>query len=288
MFDYRYALIRYVPNASRMEPINIGIILQDATRIDFRLNTQASKKGIIDTVIFKRWRVFLEDEIRGEAVPLFQPAKTSLQFFAHLHGLCDSTVVLSRPFMVARDVDNFDQLLESLYQRLVAPPEPETSESVNRPTGVFRQIAEERKFVHRGMKRHAHVLVGQERLWMAYRQFHNGTAFAMDQVEVANRMGQTSNEIERLPLIAQQLPRFIGAKIGDKPTQYSLLVDELRKPFTDQSKDEFDAMQEDMERAVEKIKQAGGTILRDRDSAEKLAEELDHKLPEADASAGDS
>ncbi|MBI3823920.1 MAG: DUF3037 domain-containing protein [Planctomycetes bacterium] len=287
MFDYRYALIRYVPDAIRMEPINIGIILQSIDRIDFRLNTQASKKGIIDTTTFKRWRGFLDEEILGDAIPLFQPEKTSLQFFSHLQELCDKTVILSRPLTVAREIDNFDQLLESLYQRLVAPPEPETPESANRPTGVFRQFAEDHKFLHRGMKRHAHVTIGNDRLWMAYRQMHNGAVFAMDKVEVAHRIGETSYEIERLPYIAHHLPRFVEAKIDDKPTEYCLLVDELKEPFTDQSKDEFDAMQEDLERAIEKIKTAGGRILRDRDAAKKLAEEIDQKLPISATSVAD-
>ena len=113
MFEYHYALIRYVPDAIRMEPINIGVILQGAGRIDFRLNTQAT---------FQRWREFFDEEIKCEAVPLFQPEKTSLQFFAHLQELCDKTVRVSRPLTVACDIENFDQLLESLYSRLVALP----------------------------------------------------------------------------------------------------------------------------------------------------------------------
>lgn len=144
MYEYRYALVRYVPDAMRMEPINIGIILQGKGCIDFRLNTQASKKGIIDTTTFKRWRIFLEEEIRGEAVPLFQPAKTSAQFFTHLQELCDKTVLLSRPLAVARDSDNFEQLLESLYQRLVAAPEHESAESQLLATGeLFHRVGKE-------------------------------------------------------------------------------------------------------------------------------------------------
>src|SRR5260370_3293671 len=106
MFDYRYALIRYVPDAIRMEPINIGIILQGIDRIDFRLNTQASKKGIIDTNTFKRWRGFLEEEILGEAIPLFQPEKSSLQFFSHFQELCDKKVILRRALTITPVTDN--------------------------------------------------------------------------------------------------------------------------------------------------------------------------------------
>src|SRR5436190_24087936 len=84
MFDFRYALIRYIPDPFRMEPINIGVLLQGRGRIDFRLNTQASKKGVVDTATFKRWRSFLDEEVGGKPVPLFQPDKSTPQFFAYL------------------------------------------------------------------------------------------------------------------------------------------------------------------------------------------------------------
>jgi hypothetical protein len=287
MFEYHYSLIRFVPDAHRMEPINIGIILQGKDRIAFKLYTHASRKKEIDTATFQKWRKFFQEEIEGDAVPLFQPPKTSPGFLTHLQELCEKTVLLSRPLNVARDSDNFEQLLESLYQRLVAPPEHEAPEAANRPTGIFRQIAEERKFVQRGMKKHEHVTVGTERLWMAYRQVQNGVLIAMDKVEVASRIGATSYEIERLPHIAQQLPSFVHAALAGKSTRYCLMVDELTKPFTDQSRDEFEAMSEDLERAIAKIVEAGGQLVRDRESANKLADELDQKLPKLAGSMQD-
>ena len=51
MQDFRYLLVRYVPDRERMEPINVGII-QGAGRIDFRLNPHAARRKEIETVTF--------------------------------------------------------------------------------------------------------------------------------------------------------------------------------------------------------------------------------------------
>lgn len=279
MRDFRYALIRYIPDPLRMEPINIGILLQGQGRIDFRLNTQASRKGAIDTATFKRWRNFLEEEVGGPPVPLFQPDKSKPQFFTYLQSLCEKTVSLSNPFVVSRDSEDFDELLNSLYQRMVAPPEAEAAESNDRPTGVFREIAEERKFLQRGMKRHAHVMVGDKALWMAYRQVMNGELIAFDKIEVATRIGATANEIERIPTVAHRLPQFINKRVNGKPTRYVLLADELERPFSPQSPEDFQAMKADLAKAIELVSSKGGQVISSKHEAQRFCDELDQKLP---------
>lgn len=279
MFDFRYALIRYVPDPLRMEPINIGVLLQGRGRIDFRLNTQASKKGVIDTATFKRWRNFLDEEVSGKPVPLFQPDKSTPQFFTYLQEMCEKTVVLSNPLIASRDNDGFDDLLDSLYQRLVAPPEAEGVETTDRPTGIFREIADERRFLQRGMKRHAHVMIGDRPLWMAYRQVINGEVIAFDKIEVATRIGQTANEIERIPTVAQQLPEFIDKRVSGKPCRYVLLADELQRPFSPQSPQDFQAMKADLANAIGMIVSKGGKVITTKQDAQNFCDELDQKLP---------
>jgi len=280
MIDFHYSLIRFVADSQRMEPINIGIILQGKDRVGFRLYAHVSRKKGIDAATFQKWRRFFQEEIEGAAVPLFQPAKTSPEFLTYLQELCERTVLLSRPLSVSVDSGNFDQLLDSLYQRLVAPPEQDVPEAANRPTAIFRQMADERKFVQRGMKKHAHVIVGDQPLWTAYRQVVNGEVMAFDKIEVATRIGETANEIERMPYVADQLSAFVNQTIDGKTTSNFLLVDELRKPFAEQSEDEYAAMAHDLKRVVELISNKGGQIISSPEQAVEFANAVDKKLPE--------
>lgn len=286
MQTYLYSLIRYVPVMERMEPINVGVILQGEGLVDVRLSPHAAKRKEIDTAIFRQWRHFLMEEIRGKQIPLFQPEKTSPQFLTYLGQLCEEPVLLSRPLTLqVAPPQSFNDVLEDLYNRLVAPPETTSPAAALRPTGRFRQITEERQFLRRGMKRHAHVTVGSRRLWIAYRQVDNGQAVAMDKIEVNVEIGKTANEIERMPYVLENLPSFLQTGTG-RPKRYVLLADRIQQPFTDQPADEFEAMRDELERTVEKVKQAGGEIVRTVPEAERLATELDRVLPQVQECAG--
>jgi Protein of unknown function (DUF3037) len=101
MNQYVYSLIRFVPDLERMEPFNVGIILQSPGRIDFRMSPHAAKRKDVNTAVIQKWRSFLEEEIRGEAVPFLQPPKQSPEFLRYLHGLCDQTVTISKPLFLS-------------------------------------------------------------------------------------------------------------------------------------------------------------------------------------------
>src|SRR5437763_17103420 len=105
MTELRYALIRFIPDMDRMEPINVGVILQGEGRIEFKLGPHAAKRADVDTQVFQKWRAFLEEEIRGAAVPLLQPPKDSAQFLHYLAGLCEQTVLITRPLAMSAQSD---------------------------------------------------------------------------------------------------------------------------------------------------------------------------------------
>ena len=275
MIDYRYVLVRFVPDPERMEPTNVGVILQGNGGVDVLFSPHAAKRKEIDTDIYNKWKAFFQTEIRGDVAPLFQPDRATPKFLQHLEALCGETVVLSRPlFLSVDDSQRFADVLQSLYRRLVAPREAEAAGVATGPTGRFRQLAEELRFVNRGIKRHEHVLVNHDRLWMAYRQVVNGEIIAVDKVEVGNQIGATSNEIQILPLIADNLPKFVS----EKRTHF-LLVDQLEEPFTEQSDDGFEAMRDDLERCVGLVERAGGTVIREVNAVESFADRLDACLP---------
>lgn len=279
MKTYRYSLIRYIADTLRMEPVNVGIILQDEDRLNFQLNTRHSQKENVDTAVFNQWKEFLTEEIRGEAMPLFQPKKSSLRFFSHLDGLCDGAIRISEPLIYQCEETSFDLVLSHLYQRLVAPLPTAAVADINRPSGRFRQMMRKYNFLRRGMKRHSHLELPDKRRWMPYQQVLNGELLAIDRVEVSTRIDQTADEIQSLAKPRSLLKDFLSCRIEDRPTRYVLLADELRTPFTDQSKREFEMMRDDLEQSVDEVRQFGGEVIRSAEAAREFAESLNRKLP---------
>lgn len=279
MNEFRYSLIRYIANPKRMEPQNVGVLLQGDGQIDFRLNPHASKRGDIDTQIFRKWKSFLHQEVHEAALPLFQPPRSDSEFLRYLSELCDSTVVLSPPLQVISSKP-FDETLNSLYEDLVAPPESSRA-AARRPAGRFRQLSEEHEFLRRGMKKRMHLNRGADRFWMAYRQVANGTLLAIDKVEVDVRMDETANEIERLPLIENHLPKFLEKRKGERPSRFVLLADRFERPFGSQSYEEYEAMKDDFESAISRLQSKGAEVLRTVEATQGLVAEIDAMLDSA-------
>jgi hypothetical protein len=279
MAEYRYCLVRYVPDFQRMEPTNVGVILQGSGRIEIKISPHAAKRKEIDTPVFQQWKKFLNDEINGPAVPLFQPRRNSPDFLRYLGKLCEGSVFLSEPlYHRAADALSFDDVLQTLYQRLVAPPEAPSASDNSRPTAFFRHLSDDRQFLKRGMKRHTHVATNGEKLWMAYRQVDNGAFIAIDKIEVNTQIGATANEIERMPLIVDSLPKFLRGATPSKHRQFFLLADELERPFAEQPEDEFEAMRKDLEQAVERVEKRGGRVIRSIEDAGELVNEVEQHL----------
>ena len=285
MHDYYYTLVRFVPDLERMEPTNVGVILQGSGKIDIRISRHAAKRKDIDTTIFQQWRAFLTEEVQGEPTPLFQPPRSSPKFLDYLAKLCEGSVVLSQPMIASVDASiSFDELLSRLYQRLVAPPPAATATEANRPTGRFRQLSEKRLLVRRGMKRHAPVKVDSNRHWLAYRHVLNGSVLAIDKVEVGNQIGATANEIQAMNSVLFLIPEFVAGTGWDRPTKYFFLADTLDVPFTDQPGDEFQTMRDDLEDVVKRVQNSGGVVLRNPADVELLIDELDRTMPLLDPS----
>lgn len=280
MQDYYYTLVRYVPDVQRMEPINVGVILQGRGQLDIRFSPHAAKRKEIDTGVFQQWRQFLLEEVQGKPAPLFQPPKTSPKFLDYLGQLCDGAVLLSQPLLVSVDESRpFADMLAYLYQRLVAPSQVIAPAEAARPSGRFRQLTISYSFLRRGMRKHAPIKLDQEKHWMAYRQVVNGSVWAIDKIEVGNQIGTTASEIQAMNSITLLLKDFLAGRGLDRPTKYYFLADALESPFTDQAADEFSMMRDDLESVVRRVRDTGGTVIRTASEAELLANELDQALP---------
>lgn len=279
MQEFRYALIRFVRDRERMEPVNAGVILQGAGRIDVKLQPHFARRKGVDAAIWTAWRRFFAEELHGNAVPLFQPDRTSRKFLDHLRELCTANVIVSEPLQVTVPDDRtFDAALESLYDRLAAPPEEALRAASRRPTVRFRELSESRRFLKRGMKRPSFVHVGQERLWHAYRQVENGVHIAVDKVEVGQELHLTASEIQALQLVTEKLPRFLERRAGERTARYVLVADELEHPFTEQSDEDFAEMKRLLGQFEERIAASGGHVVRSTDEVVRIAEEIELSL----------
>lgn len=281
MNDFRYALIRYIPDMARMEPINVGVILQGQGKIDFKLSPHAAKRKDIDTPVFQSWRAFFEQEIRGGAVPLLQPPKDSVQFLLYLAGLCEHTVLVTKPLALSVQQErSFEEELQTLYDRLVAPLEFPKRGQQPRPTSRYREIEEEKNFRKRGMKKHPYLTIGGHRRWNAFRQALNGDNVVIDKVEVGNSVGLTADEIQKLSSgVENFLNNFLQHSSRNVLPRYYLIADRLSEKFTDQSDDDFQVMQEELKRVEEMVRQQGGVVLREPEEVQNFAAEIDRKLP---------
>jgi hypothetical protein len=279
MQQFRYALIRFVKDRERMEPVNVGVILQGEGRVDFKLQPHFARHKDVDTAVWGAWRRFFEQEVRGEAVPLFQPDRVTEPFLWHLHSLATSNVVLSEPLLAsAPDDRSFEAMLNVLYERLAAAPDEQPRATATRPTARFKEITEQRHFLRRGMKKPAFVHSGSERLWHAFRQVENGVHIAIDKVEVGRELHLTATEIQMLQLVTERLPRFLNPDIAQRSTRYILLADKLEKPFTDQSEEDFRGMKRLLDEYQERIAGAGGRVVRSADEVGGIATEMEKSL----------
>ena len=284
MNTFHYALIRFIPDAERMEPINIGVILQGGGQLDFKLSPHVAKRKDIETQVYQKWRKFLEEEISGPAVPLFQPSKDSPDFIRHLGNLCESTITITRPLVhVAYDENAFDTELKGIYDRLVAPPE-QNKKSPDRPTSFFRQFEEEKEFRRRGMKKHPYISIyGRSELkhWNAFRQVSNGQDIVIDKIEVGNSVGLTADEIQKLSSGAEV---FVSSYFRQPSNtggsrRYCLITDQLVVKFTEQTEEDYEIMREELAKIKETVKKLGGEVLDKASDVKAFAEELDLHLP---------
>ena len=281
MNDFLYSLIRFVPDLERMEPFNVGVILQGQGRIDFKLSPHAAKRKDVDTIIFQRWRAFFEDEIHGEDVAFLQPPKSSREFLQYLSGLCDQTVTISKSLFLSERIEEpFEKVLQALYDRLVAPPDQQRREHASRPTSTFKELEETKQFRKRGMKKHPYIPLPGTKYWNAYRQVVNGENIVVDKVEVGNYVGLTADEIQKLSTgVEQFLDRFLNESNPTPPRRYVLIADPIQEKFTDQSEQDYKVMQDELREVVQKVERQGGKVLRDPEKVSSFAEEMDRKLP---------
>lgn len=275
MNDMRYSLIRYIPDMMRMEPINAGVILQSQHEIDFLLYPHLGRRKDIDTEVYRRWKEFFEEEISGQSFPLFQPPKNSPEFLINLARSCDKTVLVTPPLAIQVDSSvAFTSTLHELYDRLVKPPEI-VHDDKDKPTAKYHEIESTQKFHQRGLKRNTYIS-GHKRRWNAFRHSENDANIVIDRIAIGNKAGEAIADLQKLSLgLDEFLPEFKSSSNAE----YFLIADELKKPFSGQTPEDFDAMRDEMEFVIRTVRENRGKVVQSSAEVSNLGEYLDRHLP---------
>lgn len=276
--NFTYALVRYVSDPERMEPLNVGVVVQGHEGIRLKLdNYFGSRKGI-DAGIYKRWREFLQEEVEGEQRSMFRPSRESPEFWRYLRSLTGDTVAMTAPLALSSTEEtSLEAILEMLYNRLVSRKSTEKDASLGRPghpAFEFRRIRNERSFDKRGLKKsHALKSVSNDYLWAPHRVAENGKIIAIDKIEVNVSPDRTNIEIDRARFAAANL-----SKVRSKKVSWFVLMDPLR----DDAFSLDDSDRQDMKKAFEVTKKcvhkAKGEIISTQEEVDQLADDLEAAL----------
>ncbi len=245
--DFTYALLRYVPDPERMEPLNFGVVVQGTQGMRLKLNTYFGQLGMVDAKVYRKWREFLEEEVEGEQKSIFRPSRDSADFWKYLRSLTGDTVIMTSPLkMATSDEVELEQVVVRLYDRLVNRKSSDKDTSRGRPgnpTFEFRRIRDDRKLDKRGLLRgHGVRSSGGEILWTPYRAFENGHRVAINKVEVNRDPELTNAEIGTAKYVAS-----IGEQIRKLGVRWVIMFDPLDEPLPGQDAEAFRDMKDALE-----------------------------------------
>ena len=145
--EYLYQIIRYVPDLRRMEPQNIGVVVQGEFGVTCRFWTHfrpLGEKPDFDYVNFRKWREFFESEINGPQIKMFQPPRESPDFLEYLQSRSKGNYIATRPLHVVMQAESIEQVRDYLYETLVRSPEEE-QEPAEQPVRRFREQLQSKK-----------------------------------------------------------------------------------------------------------------------------------------------
>lgn len=276
--DFTYALLRYVPDPERMEPMNFGVVVQSSEGMRIKLDNYFGARKGIEASVYKRWREFLEEEVEGEQKSIFRPSRESPEFWRYLRSLTGDTVLMTAPLKMSTGDDiDLTAALDGLYERLVSRRTAEKDSSPGKPgnpTFEFRRIRDEKKLDRRGLMK-GHGVRGKdgEVLWTPYRAIENGRRVAINKVEVNNDPERTNTEIGTAKYVAS-----IGAQLKRLGIIWVVLFDALNERLPGQDAEAFNDMKDALESSRKRVNEANGTILSNPEEVRQFVDDLETSL----------
>lgn len=231
---YLYQIIRYVPDLRRMEPQNIGVLVQGQSQLRYQLWTHfrphfrpGDKKPDFDYLNFRRWREFFEEEVYGPQIALFQPPRNSPEFLEYLQTRCGGNYVVTRPLHVTMRTEDIDEVTEYLYGTLVRSPEaPEPAERV---VQRFREeLGAKRLDKNRLLRQDEYVDLpnGEAQLfhWQYDRNHGSNERVLIDKIQWMGRIRLTQLELEHV------LNAVRKVRAAHFPAHLVVVMDEVEPP----------------------------------------------------------
>jgi len=281
---FRYQILRYIADLRRMEPENIGIIIQNADEVSCRFHTHLGGRRGFDHHNYRLWREFFETEIQGPPVPVFQPDRASVDFLEYLQERCSGNYSLTRPLDLVLDTDNIKVAERYLFDTLVLTPDDE-EKSITQPVQRLRSELKQRNILtHRSFK-HKELFKTNGFVEMVEYQYirNHGEDLPVIIQPVQNFLDitRTINAMARAKNLVGNIHR------ANIRADVSVVVDEFPAPTandSDTKKWAFDEIQKDKEELRQEANVVDSTAktVRLAASIEKDLEQIEMTLPQSE------
>lgn len=123
---YQYALIRYVPDSSRGEWLNVGLVIRDDKQQIVKWNDQFSPPRLLssgwDKEIMREWEEFYKEEMVASIK--FDERKLQDEFWDTIRTRCHYGYVLSDTCFTLNNIKNIESVAEHLFNKLVCQKRP--------------------------------------------------------------------------------------------------------------------------------------------------------------------
>lgn len=277
---YLYQIIRYVPDLRRMEPQNIGVLVQGQSGVTFRLYTRFRPlvdKPDFDYANFRKWREFFDVEINGPQIDMFQPPRESPDFLEYLQSRCKGNYILTRPLHVAMQADNIDGVRDYLYETLVRSPEEE-SEPAEQPVRSFREQLQAKKLDRHPLLHHDEYVTirGEDSelfRWHYDKNHGSNKRILIDTVQWLGRIRYTQFELEHV-LNAAAKVRNAGF-----PAEFIVVMDEVAPP-SELAKDATKRLYENYLKGQETLRELTDVVVSSVSESELLVSRIETDLRE--------
>ncbi|HSB08807.1 MAG TPA: DUF3037 domain-containing protein [Blastocatellia bacterium] len=277
---FLYQIIRYVPDLRRMEPKNIGVIVQGQSALKLRLWAHfrpGDDKPDFDYANFRKWREFFEEEVNGPQIALFQPPRHSPEFLEYLQSRCRGNYIVTRPLHVAMRTDNIEEVTQHLYETIVRSPEEEP-EPAEQPVRRFRERLEARK-LHKNplLRRDEYVALpsGEAELfhWQYNKNHGSDELVLIEPVQWLGKIRLTQLELEHVLSAAK--------KIRETNFHAHLIVvmDQVVPP-SERAKDATKRLYENYVEGMKILKQESDEVISKVEQTEHLVNRIESDLME--------
>ncbi len=222
---FRYQILRYIADLRRMEPENIGIIVQGAESTSCLFNTHLGARPNFDFDNYRRWREFFMAEIYDPTVPLFQFDRASVEFLQHLQKSCYGNYSLTNPLELIMETGDVESAQKHLFKTLVLKPNDKNTQ-IKQPVQCFKNELEVREILgHSAFKKGKVFKAKGLKELVTYHYLREGDVPVLVQpVQVLPDRSRTVNEMERAEALVNSIRK---SKVS---ADISVVVDEVPVP----------------------------------------------------------